>query len=177
MLDFLCHWSSSSLNINHWWRVFVVIRDKMEEYAMLPKCCLDCRGKSKVFFRSMVVMEILGLLDIGIRSCILDSWTQNWLNCVFRMRGCSRSKFCINCWFLECWIWKSNSDTDWWIWNAFFFNYGFLNPECIFLLRIGKSGILSLNDGFFNVECIFWITNWWIQKFIGSVNPKIFQIL
>ena len=39
-LTFLCHGSSSSLNINHWWRVFVVVRGKVEEYAMLPKCCL-----------------------------------------------------------------------------------------------------------------------------------------
>jgi len=50
MLDFLCHWSSLSLNINHLWRIFVAVRGKMEEYIMLPKYCLGCRDKSKVFF-------------------------------------------------------------------------------------------------------------------------------
>jgi len=37
----------------------------------------------------------------------------------------------------------------------FFLNYGFLNLKCIFLLRIGESGMFFLNDEFLNVKCIF----------------------
>ena len=56
------------------------------------------------------------------------------------MRGCSRSKICINYWFIDCWIWKPN------------FYYGLVDPEWFF------------NYGFLNLECIFWITDWWIQN-------------
>jgi len=58
----------------------------------------------------------------------------------------------------------------------FFFNYGFLNLHCIFLLWIDGSGMLFFNDGFLNVKCIFSITDWWIQNFTESVNPDFVRI-
>jgi len=39
--------------------------------------------------------------------------------------------------------------------ECFFFNYGFLNSKCIFLLWIGEFIMLFLMMDFFNVECIF----------------------
>ena len=42
----------------------------------------------------------------------------------------------------------------------FFFNYGFLNPECIFLLRIGGSGMFFL---------MMHILNY------GLVDPKFYR--
>ena len=74
----------------------------------------------------------------------------------FWMRGCSKNKVCINYWFSDCWIWKPNFyyglvDPEW-----FFFNYGFLNPECIFWITDWR-----IRNGFFIFGCfaffLFWI--------------------
>lgn len=52
--------------------------------------------------------------------------------------------------------------------GMFFFNYGFLNLEYIFLflLRIGRSGMLFLND---ECECELHILHY------GLVDPKFYQ--
>ena len=81
----------------------------------------------------------------------------------FFMKECSGSKFCINYWFMDCWIRKPNSVTDWCIQNVFFFNYEILNPMNISVTDLWIHNVF-FNDEFLNVKCIFWITDWWIKK-------------
>jgi len=63
------------------------------------------------------------------------------------MRGCSRSKVCINCWFSDWWIWKSN------------FYYGLVDPEWFF----------SIMD--------FWIRNAYFELWIGGMVFPIMDVL
>ena len=63
----------------------------------------------------------------------------------FWMRRCSESKICINCWFLNCWIWKSNfyyglEDAEW-----FFSIMNLWIQKVYFELRIGRM-IFSIMD-------------------------------
>jgi len=103
----------------------------------------------------------------------------------FWMRGCSGSKVCINCWFLDSWIWKPN------------FYYGLVDPEWFFSITECIFWIMDwrIHNGFFNYGCFaffyFRLTlsfmYYWkhqsrrlpdvpIQNFTRSVNLKIYRI-
>ena len=97
------------------------------------------------------------LFEFRIWECAMDSSIREVNHVTFWIRGCSGSKVCINCWFSDCWIRKTNFycglvDSEW-----FFQLWMF----CIFLFWI-------------NIV-IHVLSEAPIQKITGRANPKFYQ--
>jgi len=94
----------------------------------------------------------------------------------FWMRGCSRSKVCINYWFSDCWIQKPNfyyglmdpewffSIMDFWIHNAYFELRWFFQLWMFCILFIFINTIIHV------------LSEASIRENTGCANPKIYRI-
>jgi len=120
---------------------------------------------------------VTGNQDLGVCYGFINPKLNHFF---FRIRGYCGNKFCINYWFLDCWIRKPNSVTDWWIWNAFFwimdfwirnayFYYGLVDPECFFLMMDFWmwNAYFELRSGGYEI-----LPEVSIRKFSGFHNPK-----
>jgi len=95
--------------------------------------CWGCRKKNvgmQEFYKSQNWHSpVIWIRDLGVCYGFINPEVNH---VAFQMTGCSESKVCINCWFMDCWIQKPNfyyelvdpqwffSIMDLWIQNAYF---------------------------------------------------------